>query len=102
MPSSTGSGILAGTIATGTWAAGKERLSPGPPRERFPSIHPDVSQRHVNLLLDHRAVFAPLRHELLVCSGLADAAPFEHHNDPRPGNRAQAMGDDEAGAALHQ
>ena len=54
------------------------------------------------LLLDHAAVLAPLGHQFRMRARLTNAAPFDDHNEVGAGDRAEAVGDDETRAALHE
>ena len=54
-------------------------------------------------LLPHQARIEPAaRHEFLMSAGLRDAALAQHQDAVGVSHRGQAMGDDEAGAVVHQ
>lgn len=56
----------------------------------------------MNLLFDHGAVFAALRHQFGMRARLTDAAIFDDHDQVGAGDRAQAVSDDKTGATVHK
>ena len=58
--------------------------------------------RPADLQLDHSAVSAAAEHQFIVPAALGDSAVFDHQDLVGVADRAEAVGDDEAGAAGHQ